>query len=394
MTTKNTQISLPDIYKDCQNMFISNNPTFFSLLMDTVDISEFIPLNFYTAFYKSLGRKREYPLSAFLASLFFQKITSIPTDSLLIIILHLCKELRDFCGFKKVPDASKFTLFKQEFLPYIEQMFSSLVDYTEPICKAIDSVLASTIAFDTTGIELYVTENNPKTLNTLIKKLKAYYKDRPDVDPYKMAYGLMPSQAVSSPDAKQMYINGHFCYADKLGVITNGLGIIRHISFFDEPFKEQHPDLIINKKSDSPDEDKSVGDASALKPVLQDFFSQHPDFHPHTFLGDSAFDTIETYSFLKDELHFEKAAIPYNTRNESNLKPVGYNIYGYPVCPDDPSLAMKYLGHCHEDGRADREKWGCPKMRYSEGQWVCDCLDPCSTAKKGRTAYTYENMDF
>ena len=51
MATKNTQISLPDIYKDCQNMFISNNPTFFSLLQDTVDISEFIPLNFYTAFY-------------------------------------------------------------------------------------------------------------------------------------------------------------------------------------------------------------------------------------------------------------------------------------------------------------------------------------------------------
>jgi len=57
----------------------------------------------------------------------------------------------------------------------------------------------------------------------------------------------MPSQAVSSPDAKQMYINGHFCYADKLGIITNGLGIIKHTSFFDEPFKEQHSDIIIEK---------------------------------------------------------------------------------------------------------------------------------------------------
>ena len=100
-----------------------------------------------------------------------------------------------------------------------------------------------------------------------------------------MAYGLMPSQAVSSPDAKQMYINGHFCYADKLGIITNGLGIIRHISFFDEPFKQQHPDLIVGKKSDSPDEDKSIADSSALKPVLQDFFSLHPNFHPDTFFG-------------------------------------------------------------------------------------------------------------
>ena len=153
-----------------------------------------------------------------------------------------------------------------------------MVDYTEPICMAIDETLASTITFDTTGIELYVKENNPKTLNALIKRLKAFYKDKPEVDPYKMAYGLMPSQSESSSDAKQMYINGHFCYADKLGIITNGLGIIRHITFLDDEFKNRHPDLIVDKKSDSPDEDKSIGDSSALKPVLEDFFSTHPYF--------------------------------------------------------------------------------------------------------------------
>ena len=103
------------------------------------------------------------------------------------------------------------------------------------------SSLAKMLTFDTSGIELYVTENNPKTLNALIKKLKAYYKDKPDVDPYKMAYGLMPSQAASCPDAKQMYINGHFCYADKFAILTNGLGIVRHISFIDDAdFKAAH----------------------------------------------------------------------------------------------------------------------------------------------------------
>ena len=29
-----------------------------------------------------------------------------------------------------------------------------------------------------------------------------------------------------------------------------------------------------------------------------------------------------------------------------------------------------------------------------KGQYVYDCPNPCSTAKKGRTTYTYENMDF
>lgn len=107
--------------------------------------------------------------------------------------------------------------FKHDFEPYIEPMFQRMVDYTEPICQLIDSSLSQMLTFDTSGIELYVTENNPKTLNAL------FYKNKPDIDSYKMAYGLMPSQAVSCTDAKQMYINGHFCYADKFAILTNGL---------------------------------------------------------------------------------------------------------------------------------------------------------------------------
>lgn len=394
MTAKHSQLSLADIFKDCQDIFVSDKPTFFSLLEQYIDFKEFIPQTFYNAFYQKLGRRREYTLSAFLSALILQKIISIPTDSMLILLLHLCRELREFCGFKKVPDASKFTRFKQDFLPWIEQMFNNLVDYTEPICQAIDAALASIITFDTTGIEVYVTENNPKTLNALIKKLKAFYKDKPEVDPYKMAYGLMPSHAAVSDDAKQMYINGHFCYAHKLAMVTNGLGIIRHISFLDDNFKDSHPKLVVEKKTDSPDEDKTIGDSSALKPVLNDFFTLHPQFHPHTFLGDSAFDTIETYSFLNNDCHFKKVIIPYNPRNESILKKVRYNEYGYPLCPDNSSLPMKFLGLCHEQGRADRYKWGCPKVHMVKGQWVCDCENPCSTAEKGRTTYTYDSLEF
>lgn len=136
-----------------------------------------------------------------------------------------------------------------------------------------------------------------------------------------MAYGLMPSQAATCPDAKQMYINVHFCYADKFAILTNGLGIVRHISFVDDAdFKAAHPDLVVEKKTDSPDEDKSVGNASSLVPVLQDFFSLHPDFHPDTFLGDSAFDSADLYGKLFHDFHFSKALIPYNPRNESSLK--------------------------------------------------------------------------
>ena len=99
-------------------------------------------------------------------------------------------------------------------------MFQRMVDYTEPICQSINSSLAQILTFDTPGIKLYATENNPKTLNALIKKLKDFYNDKPDVDSYKMAYGLMPSRAAACPDTKQMYINGHFCYADKFSILT------------------------------------------------------------------------------------------------------------------------------------------------------------------------------
>ena len=174
-----------------------------------------------------------------------------------------------------------------------------------------------------------------------------------------MAYGLMPSQVASCPDAKQQYINGHFCYADKFAILTNGLGIIRHISFLDDDFKAAHPDMSVEKKSHSPDEDKSIGDASSLKPVLSDFFSLHPDFHPDTFLGDSAFDSIQTYGLLHNHFHFSRVLIPYNPRNESPLKKVGYNEYGYPTCPNNSSLAMKHLGITTEKGRSDHIKWEC-----------------------------------
>ena len=63
----------------------------------------------------------------------------------------------------------------------------------------------------------------------------------------------------------------------------------------------------MEKKSDSPDEDKSLADSKALLPVLVDFFQKHPLIAPKTFLGDAAFDTIKIYKALFGEIGFEKA---------------------------------------------------------------------------------------
>ena len=92
------------------------------------------------------------------------------TDTLLLLFLNFCKEIRDFCVFSKVFDTSLTSRFKHDFESYTELTFQRMVNYTELICQSIDFSLAEMLTFNTFGIELYVTENNPKTLNALIQK--------------------------------------------------------------------------------------------------------------------------------------------------------------------------------------------------------------------------------
>lgn len=97
-----------------------------------------------------------------LKALLIQRIFSFPTDTLLIIFLKYSQKLRDFCGFDVVSDDSKFTRFNQDFLSDLQSMFNHMVDLTELICQKHDSYLASMTIFDTSGIDAWVTGNNPK----------------------------------------------------------------------------------------------------------------------------------------------------------------------------------------------------------------------------------------
>ena len=188
------QLSVADIFEDCQTIFEEDKPQFLSLLEQHIDLDEMIPITFRNRFYASTGRARKYPLKALLWALIIQRIFSIPTDQLLLTFLHYSKPLRDFCGFNKVPDASKITRFKQDFLEDLQSVFDNLVDVTEPICQAIDSTKADMTIFVSSGIEAFVTENNPKYANRIIKQLKAYAKTMgfdKNYDPYKAAYSTM-----------------------------------------------------------------------------------------------------------------------------------------------------------------------------------------------------------
>ena len=399
------QLSLADIFSDCHEKFGNDKPAFLSLLETHIDIDELIPISFRNHFYASTGRTRKYPLQAFLWALIIQRIFSIPTDQLLLTFLTYSKSLREFCGFTKVPDASKITRFKQDFLDDLQLVFDNLVDVTEPICQAIDSAKADMTIFDSSGIEAFVTENNPKYANKIIKQLKAYAKAQgfdKSYNPYKAAYASMPTHASANPEIKQLFVNGHFCYVFKFGIITNGLGIIRHISFYNKDFMASHPDIVVDKKSDSPDEDKSAHDSKLLIPTLKDFFRKHPLINPKIFLGDAAFDTLPVYKDLLtgntfgDNKHFSCAYIPLNKRSSLADADSLINEDGIPCCPNAPSLLLKKEGNNTsflKNGIA-RQKFICPMTTWDkcdDGKYrrVCHCENPCTSSISGRMIYVY-----
>ena len=407
------QMTLADVFAETQEILESDKPEFLKLLESSIDLSELIPVSFRNHFYASTGRPRGYSLTSLLWALIIQRIFSIPTDTLLLTFLEYSRDLREFCGFTKVPDASKITRFKQEFIDDLQMFFDSLVDLTEPILQEIDAEKASMSVFDTTGLEAYVTENNPKYVNQKIRQLKAWAKSMgfdKSYDPYKAAYGSMPTHASADSEIKQQYLNGHFCYAYKAGILTNGLGIIRAIEFYDKDYFASHPEIERYKKTDAPDEDKSVGDARLLLPLLKDFFRKHPLINPKTFLGDAAFDSIEIYKALLSgntfgsdpdgtPRIFEKAYIPLRSGLKLTNPDYTINENGIPCCPHDPALPMKPEGNTsHLRCGLKTFKFVCPKMSWDkceDGKYrrICHCENPCTISACGRMVYLYPEKD-
>ena len=396
MRNKSEQMSLFDTYKGVTASMEEDKPKLFRLLDEHIDWDTLVPARCYMAFYQNTGRPRKYPLVAFLKSLVLQKIFCYVNDSVLLVTLRHSREMRKFCGFSKVPDAAKLTRFKQDFLPYIMEVFERLVELTEPICREMDAELAGSLIYDTTGIESYVAENNPKFFSSKLRQAKLMAKTNPNTDPYRAVYGLLPDCAAASPAVKQQYINGHFCYAQKAGLLTNGLGIVRHIAFFDDAFKKSHPEIPIDKRTDNPDADKELGDSRTLLPVLRDFKLRHPGLHYKTFLGDAAFDSYDTYSALLREFQFERAVIPMSRRNTAGKLVAHLDENGIPLCPNDGSQ-LKFHSVCGGKNRSMRLKFICPeteRVKSPNGTtWRCRCDQPCSASAYGRCVYIYPDAD-
>ena len=83
------QLTLAEIFEDCQNKFDNDKYQFLSLLDEAIDLDEIVPVSFISHFYASTGRPRKHQLYTLLKALLIQRIFSIPTDTLLIVFLNL-----------------------------------------------------------------------------------------------------------------------------------------------------------------------------------------------------------------------------------------------------------------------------------------------------------------
>ena len=63
------QLSVADIFADCQNKFEDDKPAFLALLESYIDLDEIVPVTFSNYFYALTGRIRKYPLYALLWAL-------------------------------------------------------------------------------------------------------------------------------------------------------------------------------------------------------------------------------------------------------------------------------------------------------------------------------------
>lgn len=379
---------MSDVYSDVSRSL----EDFLALLKAHIKIETLIPKAFYEAYYKNTGKPRDYRLESLLWFGQLQNIIGICDDTVMLRVLQISSELREFCGFESVPDKSVITNFRKDFVEYLGLMFSHLVEMTESVCREIDPKKADYLLYDTTGVKANVTENNPKFFESKLSQAKTLSKKNPQYDPYKGVYALLPETAKSNPFVKHQFINGHFCYAHKSGILTNGLGIVRGIYLFDERFKYRYPE-IVSQKTDNPDLDKEISDSASLKPVLSEFFNIHPSFSFKTFIADSSFDSYDNYAMLKNDFHFDRMCIPINPRN-SKTAHTDFDENGTPICPLDKT---PFSFHSLSGGknRSKRFKWICHKSIRPKGSStrICICQSPCTKSKYGRTVYTYSHKN-
>ena len=129
MRNKVVQLSLFDTYTDVLETMEENKSELIELLEEYIDFEAIIPPRFQYTYNNRYGRKRTNSLESFIRALILKSLLGRKQNKQLLTLVKFSKELRDFCGFEKLPDESQITRFKQQFCDYIEMMPSSDKDF-------------------------------------------------------------------------------------------------------------------------------------------------------------------------------------------------------------------------------------------------------------------------
>lgn len=385
------------------NKLPSSSPlTIMDLLKNYFDLNKFISSSFHNSFYSSIGRNRKINLRSILSLLLFGHMFRIHSVKILLLILYISNPLQEFCQFDStLPDEPFINRFKTTFENELALFFENLSIHTMSICSKVDSELptksehkrfSSTLIYDTSGLKPKVIENNPKTTQNIIEKHKAYAKviNNPDYNPYADAYKSLPKFSSANSDIKLNYVNGHFGYFYKFGLLSNGLDLPLKLHFFDDNFYSS-----IDKHYESFENQKYAFDNASLKPVLSSFFpTKNSSFK--TFIADSEFYSYDNFALIK-HYNFEKAFILINSRNsntDSNSL-FTFDSNGTPLCPIDNTPFLP-KGPCKGKNRSLRFKYICPKgyIIKDSNKFTHSCKNPCRKTNSVVNTYTYPHQDF
>ena len=384
------------------NELPNRNPVkFLQLLNANIDLPTLIPQSFYMAYHASETNERSYPLEPILAVALLMHFFKFANVSNFCTLLYLSPITCEFCRLPvdSIPGESVMSKFKIKFENELKLFFENLSLEVMGIFTQFNESLPDNSPlkdlneieiYDTTGLKPKVKENNPKTVESEVRRQSNYKKyleskgQGENFNPYAAAYKNLPKFASANPAVKLDYSNGHFGYFYKFGMVSNGYGIPLHIHFFDDNFYRSLP-----SEFSSVEEQKYTYDNASLCPVLSAFHKRIGDNRFSTFLGDSEFDSYDNFGFL-NELGFSKVLIPINDRNtpDSSQKfPV--NAAGIPCCSKDHSRSFIYDGRCQGENRSLRFKFVCPDSYKVNGAWECSCGDKCRETNSTVTTYTY-----
>jgi hypothetical protein len=162
------QLSLFDINKDFREFLTDDSTNYFELFRNFISFSKIIPNSFYQYYCQDTGRNRKFSLESMFMFFIYKNFCSISRDSALLKILKYSPNLRLALGFICLSHLFQFSRFKITFLNQIHLILDNLVN--------IVNLEFIKIVSDSSGFEGYVTKNNSKFFEFLLKTSENYAK--------------------------------------------------------------------------------------------------------------------------------------------------------------------------------------------------------------------------